>query len=484
MAASAVLMIGSTGSGKSALGNFLFDPRCANKECFEVATDNRPKTQTCKAVRGPVKYRQGQGSSDTFEDSLGAQSSSGTATGFVKDAINKFSKLTIGAKNEMSGSLTVIDTPGVNEGRKEDLKHMTGLVTTLKEQEVFKACIFVVKFSAKIDQQYKDTIMYYAKLLPDLFSHNCLIVMTEYATDKRSEGLRKRKNEDYSIIVNNVKEEIIKCSGICFTPIIFTIDSIPFGDDEVERSKQVRDAILSYIFSLREVRMTKFLVAKTRILQSEDNEEISRHHGKIEGYNERLKDANTNAKEALDELKKQRKSIDCLKAEIKSQEKNLTYMDTDDLVTAHVWSIDDAWQFFKKKEKKFDETSQYEVHNIERWTNGHCQWKEFVQNGNRVHGVVQGEFMRGLYASFTMETEKRIKCAKDIEHLKTKIESLELKLQSANTAEEACKEKHSKFKSEMSALEKYMEEKRELIEYLSQDTMTLEQAKAKLEKRK
>ena len=281
MAASAVLLIGSTGSGKSALGNFLFDPRYTNKEHFEVATDNRPKTQTCQAVTGSVEYRQGQGSSYSSDGtSLGAQSatlhqskenvSSGTATGFMKDIFNKFSKLAIGAKNEgieMSGILTVIDTPGINEGRKEDLEHMTGLVTTLKEQEVFKACIFVVKFSAKIDQQYKDTIKYYAKLLPSLFSQNCFIVLTDYATDKRSEALRKRRNEDYGIIVNNIKEEIIKCSGICFNPIIFAIDSIPFEDEELERSKQVRDAMLSYIFSLREVRMTRFLVAKTRILQ-------------------------------------------------------------------------------------------------------------------------------------------------------------------------------------------------------------------------
>ena len=301
MAASAVLMIGSSGSGKSALGNFLFDPRFANKECFEVATDNRPKTQTCQAVTGPVKYRQGQGSSDTFdgtsEDSLGAQSSSGTATGFVKDTINKFSKLTIGAKNEMSGSLTVIDTPGIkNEGRKEDLEHMTGLVTTLKEQEVFKACIFVVKFSAKIDQQYKDTIMFYAKLLPDLFSHNCLIVMTEYATDKRSEKLRRRKGGHYDTIVRNVKEEIIKSSGICFTPIIFAIDSIPYEEDEVEQSKRVRDVIISYIFSLREVRITRFLVPKTRILQDEDRKVISSLNGEIQGYKERLQQMNASAK--------------------------------------------------------------------------------------------------------------------------------------------------------------------------------------------
>ena len=371
-----------------------------------MATENRPKTQTCQAVTGPVKYRQGQGSSDTFdgtsEDSLGAQSSSGTATGFVKDTINKFSKLTICAKNEMSGSLTVIDTPGINEGRKEDLEHMTGLVTTLKEQEVFKACIFVVKFSAKIDQQYKDTIMFYAKLLPDLFSHNCLIVMTEYATDKRSEKLRRRKGGHYDTIVRNVEEEIIKSSGICFTPIIFAIDSIPYEEDEVERSKRVRDAIISYIFSLREVRITRFLVPKTRILQDEDREVISSYNGEIQGYKERLQQMNASAKAALDDLQSDGEAIATIKAHLSRQE-----------------------------------------------------------------GIL-----------------RRIKHAKEIEFLKKDIKTSIYKLHKAKHAKEERRKRYIELESEISHLKKCIQENGELIEFLRLDTMTLEQAKARLKRYK
>ena len=60
--------------------------------------------------------------------------------------------------------------------------------------------------------------------------------------------------------------------------------------------------MLSYIFSLREVHMTEFLVAKTKIMKDKDREEICLHQGKIEGYSERLKEMNENAVEALDEL--------------------------------------------------------------------------------------------------------------------------------------------------------------------------------------
>ena len=172
----AVLLIGSTGNGKSTLGNFLFDPSPNVKKCFEVTRDNRSIT-TCKAETRIIKYRQEKGSSDTphdtphdtfsreidtFEDTLGAQSSTfdqskavvvlskaavtTRSTGFMKDIFNnKVSKLASVKKedNEMSGSLTIIDTPGVNEGGEKDLEHMIDFINTLKEQQIFKACIFV-----------------------------------------------------------------------------------------------------------------------------------------------------------------------------------------------------------------------------------------------------------------------------------------------------------------------------------------------------
>ena len=156
--------------------------------------------------------------------------------------------------------------------------------------------------------------------------------------------------------------------------------------------------------------MTKFLVAKTRILQDEDREVISSYNGEIQGYKERQQQMNASAKEALDDLQKKEKCITDIRANLKRQRKNLSEMDTDDLVTAHVWSVDDKWKFFRWQEKAFDETSKFKVYGVgRRWTNGHCRWKVYIQEVNRVHGVVEGNFMRGLYASITLETKKKEK---------------------------------------------------------------------------
>ena len=48
----AILLIGSTGNGKSTLGNFLIDPDPKKPEVFEVATDNKPFTQETKVFLG------------------------------------------------------------------------------------------------------------------------------------------------------------------------------------------------------------------------------------------------------------------------------------------------------------------------------------------------------------------------------------------------------------------------------------------------
>ena len=176
--------------------------------------------------------------------------------------------------------------------------------------------------------------------------------MTRYGKREKKQG--EKKPDHHGAIVRNVKEEIKESSDICFDTILFAIDSDPEDEDEeVQQNRKVRDAMLSYIFSLREVHMTDFLVAKTEELQSEDGKKIEGYKGEIKGYKERLKKVNTSATEALDELgKKKEENITIIKTLIERQRKNKEDVNTDDLVVAHTWSIDDAWQWLKK-EKNF-----------------------------------------------------------------------------------------------------------------------------------
>ena len=227
----AILLIGSTGNGKSSLGNFLVDPReeyLFDKQFFKTAQTNLPETQSVSKL--------------TFKD-------------VASDKV-----------------FTVIDTPGLNESNSQDLEHMLQVIETLQEVSGILACVFVVKFNTKIDAQYKETVQYYRKLLPSLFERNVIIVMTDYATDKRSELLRNKQGIDVDQIKINTRNEIVDSGSLAYEPLLFAIDSLPLDPEEEKLNLAERKAILSKIATQKPFHSKEVRIAKTSYLKSLDQE--------------------------------------------------------------------------------------------------------------------------------------------------------------------------------------------------------------------
>ena len=433
--------------GKSTFGNYLFDPDEEHmfekkSQTFVTATDNKPMTQEVKVVRQKVQV----------------------------EGVGKV-------------ELKLIDTPGLNESAERDLSHMMQIIETINECEEITACIFVVKFNAKIDAQYRATIEYYSKLLPGLFDNNVIIVMTDFATDERSEKQRERQRINVEEVKRNTILEIGKCSNnqISYSPQLFTIDCLPMTSAEKETSQTVRNAILSYIFQLPPTKVSNLMVAKTDCIKQKDAKKYQRLQGEIIGYQARLKEAHRNSEKVLDDTRQKEMEITETESKINNLETNLRSKDTADEVVAAKWSVAKKWKMFERQNKEFNVESPYRIKNYSTWTDGNCKLKDLNQTTYAVSGKCEGSNLRGLYASITTYTEKRIKYADEIEDLKKRIIIENTNLTRCRAELEDFQKTHKDNLKEIGLLQDYMAERRADARKCQSEYMTLDEALSRLE---
>lgn len=437
-----VLLIGSTGMGKSTLANFLYNPGWSRRPKFAMSTDSMPCTARVQVETTTV-------SADSCED------------------LPKF-------------QLTIIDTPGLNEGsHRANFGNMIEIIQRLKRTSEVKACIFVVKFDSRVDAQYKATLQYYSKLLPNLFERNVIVVMTEFRNDEYSAKLRERRGTNVERIKHQAMGEIRAASNISFVPQIFTIDCLPF-EEELEENLRVRDAIIHYIYQLKAIAMDDVKVVKTPFVREYDLRKMKEHEGEINGYAEMLKEVNAKSKQALNKVREKEEHVTIASNRLQNLKCSLEDKDTADFVVAATWSIEESWGF-RRLQKDFQVESQWEIKDYVTWSNGHCSFIDIHQDTYEVTGKVKGEFMRGLYASVELFTEKRLKYATEIEKLKREVKKADSDLTKSKKACERVVHQYNAHKKQIEQLQAFIQKKREKIKLCSADILPVDEALKRLE---
>ena len=431
----ALLLIGSTGNGKSTLGNFLIDPKeshmSGGNARFSMGRSNRPETQDVSCEEFTHNHR------CTF---------------------------------------TVIDTPGLNESEEKDLIHMCSLVKVLSDPnlEGVRACLLYVKFDSKIDVQYKATVAYYSRLLPSLFEGNVLIIMTEFMTGDRAEKVRKMQRIDVECVKKNTADEIRDCARLAYTPPLFTIDCLPVDESEREYSLKARELVLDYILQLSNVSTANLRVEKTDYLKQLDAKEISRINGEIEGYNKRLKEVNKAATEVLTKDELLQREILHVEGAIANAKNELGVKDSDDLVVTNCWNVEKSFQILKVPHETIDISSEWKIEKVTKWKHPKsAQWKDLDVTEYKVSGSLQGPRLKRLRASIILETKKRTKYAKEIGEMKKGLQKLEGKLKDLRQEAVEYGKRHIEFQNEIDLLNAYIEEKRSAIEKLQLNSMSV-----------
>ena len=438
----AVLLIGSTGNGKSTLGNFLINPDddhiFGKKQTFKTAQTTRPETQNVLGKSAGIKLKSG-------------------------NTVN----------------WTIVDTPGLNESSVKDLHHMIQVIESVNEMKGVQACIIVIKFSSKIDAQYKATLQYYSKLLPSLFERNVLIVVTDFATDPRSVKLREKQSIDVDQVFRDTVREVVDNANLSYTPEIFGIDCLPMDSSERENNLHERDGILEYISELQPLNSVSLQVAKTDKIKADDEKKIESFEGEITGYNKRLQQTNEKAKEALQKTQTKEQEITDIDRDLERLQSLVNILDSSDTVIANSWNLEKKWKIWPQSQT-FEVKSKWPICNTQRRTNGHCEWYDYKETEYAVSGKVKGRFFRGLYATVELHTQKRLKYQHDIKAMKESIQQQQGHRHSLVEHLQEIVERYQEYINDIELLTTFIKEKRERITALSSDYMSLDEAYVRL----
>ena len=272
-----LLLVGSTGQGKSTLGNFLLNPD------FDHLHGENGKVRTL-----PV--------------------------GETRESCTQECKLS----RSCDGSMWIMDTPGLNESHERDLQNMIDVVKNAHELSKVHAVVLVMKMESRMHQTYKDVVLYYHKLLgKDAFAANLIIVHPDF---KHNSKKYRNKPDKLTMIREQSSEDVTQLLNLPHQPEVICLDSLPEDEEDLKLQLEGRRKILEFASANRApVALGNLKVPKTEAAKRIHNQRAAQ----LEGEKRVLEEEKERCMQVPDFVKDRIGFIDSNIAELQRKAKSL-----------------------------------------------------------------------------------------------------------------------------------------------------------------
>lgn len=253
-----VILIGSTGNGKSTMGNFLVIKDLKLVEDVGASAIREVFKRGTKASRSQTK---------------------------------KIQTETVG---HLDATIIVADTPGLDDskGSEADVHHTIQIGKALQELRRIHKVLIVHNMGTKMSAVYKATLRFYVKLLSAGFretedkSKIFAILINGMSETKSAEETRENVGTSIAETCKIIQEGIVKALGISGIKY-YCLNAMP-NKEEMSIQLLHRKEILDVIYNSIPIDVSVLLVPKPQLVLDDCKTAIGRIRAEIDGFQEAL----------------------------------------------------------------------------------------------------------------------------------------------------------------------------------------------------